>query len=321
MTKERRLGRGLEALLGKPIEGASDSPMRLHYPALAAEPPAAGPLKVGVYDIERNPFQPRREFDEAEIDALSDSIQEHGLLQPILVRRIDERYQLVAGERRLRAAIKAGWAEAPVQVVEADDRQTAEIAIVENLQRKDLNALEKAASFQRYLETYGCTQDELAKRLQIDRSTIANLIRLLELPEEVQQAVRSGQITQGHARALLPLGDDREQIEFCRRVAAEGMSVRTIETLVQEAINAADAEPLAVVTADGQRAPVKRTRGKHIASLEQELRAALGTKVDVRQGAKGRGRIVVHFANAEEFERLYQYLCAESVGGGQSQVG
>ena len=100
MTKERRLGRGLEALLGKPIEGASDSPMRLHYPALAAEPPASGPLKVGVYDIERNPFQPRREFDEAEIDALSDSIQEHGLLQPILVRRIDERYQLVAGERR-----------------------------------------------------------------------------------------------------------------------------------------------------------------------------------------------------------------------------
>ena len=321
MSKEKRLGRGLEALLGKPLDGGGDSPLTLHYPTAATEVAAApSQLKVGVYDIERNPFQPRREFEETEIDALSDSIQEHGLLQPVLVRRIDERYQLVAGERRLRAAIKAGWNEVPVQVVEADDRQTAEIAIVENLQRKDLNPLEKATSFQRYLETYGCTQDELAKRLQIDRSTIANLIRLLDLPEEVQQAVRAGQITQGHARALLPLGEEREQVEFCRRVVAEGMSVRTVETLVQEAIHAADAEPLAVVTSEGQRSPVKRTRSKHVASLEQELRSALGTKVDIRQGAKGRGKIVVHFAHNEEFERIYQYLCAEPVSG-QSQVG
>lgn len=320
MSKEKRLGRGLEALLGKPLDGAVESPLTLHYPTAAAEPAVSSQLKVGVYDIERNPFQPRREFDESEIDSLSDSIQEHGLLQPVLVRRIDERYQLVAGERRLRAAIKAGWNEVPVQVIEADDRQTAEIAIVENLQRKDLNPLEKAASFQRYLETYGCTQDELAKRLQIDRSTIANLIRLLELPDEVQQAVRSGQITQGHARALLPLGDEREQTEFCRRVVAEGMSVRAVESLVQDTIHSTDSEPLTVVTAEGQRAPVKRTRSKHIASLEQELRTALGTKVDIRQGAKGRGKVVVHFANAEEFERIYQYLCAEPVSG-QSQVG
>ncbi|HUY88820.1 MAG TPA: ParB/RepB/Spo0J family partition protein [Pirellulales bacterium] len=317
MSKERRLGRGLEALLSKPLDGSAEAPLSLHYPTGTTEAAPPSQQKVGVYDIERNPFQPRREFDEAEIDSLSDSLQEHGLLQPVLVRRIDERYQLVAGERRLRAAIKAGWNEVPVQVVEADDRQTAEIAIVENLQRKDLNPLEKAASFQRYLETYGCTQDDLAKRLQIDRSTIANLIRLLELPEEVQQAVRSGQITQGHARALLPLGDEREQVDFCRRVTAEGMSVRTVETLVQETIHAADAEPLSVVTAEGQRAPVKRTRSKHIASLEQELRTALGTKVDIRQGAKGRGKIAIHFANADEFERLYQYLCAEPVGQGQ----
>ena len=321
MSKEKRLGRGLEALLGKPIETVADTPLTLHYPTGSTEAAALpSQLKVGVYDIERNPFQPRREFDESEIDSLSDSIQEHGLLQPVLVRRIDERYQLVAGERRLRAAIKAGWNEVPVQVIEADDRQTAEIAIVENLQRKDLNPLEKAASFQRYLETYGCTQDELAKRLTIDRSTIANLIRLLELPEEVQQAVRLGQITQGHARALLPLGDEREQTEFCRRVVAEGMSVRAVEALVQDTIHSTDSEPLAVVTPEGQRSPVKRTRSKHIASLEQELRTALGTKVDIRQGAKGRGKIAIHFANAEEFERIYQYLCAEPVGG-QSHVG
>ncbi|HET6884188.1 MAG TPA: ParB/RepB/Spo0J family partition protein, partial [Pirellulales bacterium] len=178
--------------------------------SISADRSAAGSApatpRISVYDIEANPYQPRREFDEAEIDQLSSSLQQHGLLQPILVRRVAERYQLIAGERRLRAAIKAGWSDVPVQVIEADDRKTAEIAIVENLQRKDLNALEKAASFHRYLQEYGCTQDELAGRLQLDRSTIANLIRLLELPEKVQQSLRSGEITSGHARALLPLG-------------------------------------------------------------------------------------------------------------------
>ena len=134
------------------------------------------------------------------------------MIQPLVVRRHGDRYQLIAGERRLRAAIKAGWQQVPAQVREADDRQMSELAIVENLQRKDLNALEKAASFQQYLERYGCTQEELAGRLKIDRSTIANLIRLLELPEAIQQAIRTGTLSQGHARALLPLGDEREQI-------------------------------------------------------------------------------------------------------------
>ena len=307
MSKERRLGRGLEALLGAPVSG---QPLAAS-PAAPAQPPAAGPLRVSVYDIEANPYQPRREFDEAEIDQLCGSLQEHGLLQPVLVRRVNERYQLVAGERRLRAAIKAGWPDVPVQVIEADDRKTAEIAIVENLQRKDLNALEKAASFQRYLESYQCTQDELARRLQLDRSTVANLIRLLELPEAVQHSVRSGQITPGHARALLPLGDEQQQVEYCQRVVAEGLSVRAIESLVQEAIRAADDEPLTVVSSDGEAAKPRRKRAPNLTALEQELRTALGTKVEVRQGAKGRGRIVIHFANAEEFERLHGCLCGD----------
>jgi ParB family chromosome partitioning protein len=281
----------------------------------AADSSSGGTMKVGVYDIEPNPFQPRRDFDEAEIDALAESLQRHGLLQPVLVRRIDERFQLVAGERRLRAAIKAGWAEVPVQVVEADDRQAAEIAIVENLQRKDLNPLEKAVSFQRYLETYGSTQEELAQRLEIDRSTIANLIRLLELPQEVQQAVRSGAVTQGHARAMLPLGDEQEQLAVCRRVVEEGLSVRAVEGLVQEMIRAADSSPSGVATrADDGESPPARRGNQHAASLEQELRAALGTKVDLRLGTKGRGRIVVHFTSHEEFERIHAHLCGEAIG-------
>lgn len=311
MGKERRLGRGLEALLGTPAAGPQLADT-VASPTTAPVPPPAATPRVSVYDIEANPYQPRREFDEAEIDRLSDSLQQHGLLQPILVRRVEERYQLVAGERRLRAAIKAGWPDVPVQVIEADDRKTAEIAIVENLQRKDLNALEKAASFQRYLVQYGCTQEELAGRLQLDRSTIANLIRLLELPEAVRQSLNTGELTPGHARALLPLGDEQEQVACCRRIVSEGLSVRAVEELVQETIRAADADPLEVAGSAEQAAKSRRPRPSNLSSLEQEFRTALGTKVDVRQGAKGRGRIVVHFASTEEFERLHAWLCGSS---------
>ena len=193
---------------------------------------------------------------------LADSIASHGLLQPVVVRPWEGGYQLIAGERRLRAARLAGWSEVPVTIVEADERQTAELAIVENLQRKDLNALEKAASFQRYLDQYGGTQEELAGRLKLDRSTIANLIRLLELPGLVQDALRRGKITPGHARALLPLGEEREQVAFCERIQKEGLNVRQTEALVQETIAAADRGPIGVVGSDGTVAkPPRRDLG------------------------------------------------------------
>jgi len=273
-------------------------------------------LRVEVGRIKSNPFQPRRDFDQAEIDSLAQSLRQHGLLQPIVVRRAGEGYQMIAGERRLRAAVQAGWSHVPVQVVEADDRQVAELAIVENLHRKDLNALEKAASFQWYLQQYACTQEELANRLNLDRSTIANLIRLLELPEPVQHALRTGQITQGHARALLPLGDEREQIELCQKIHREGLSVRQTEKLVQETIEKSEAGPLGLVGRDGAKSRPKRLRSEHVAGLEQELRAALGTWVTIAHNRQGRGKIVIHFNSHEEFERLRDYLCgraAESV--------
>ena len=239
--------------------------------------PETGVIQVNMHLIERNPYQPRRDFDESELQTLAESIREHGLLQPLVVRRLGEEYQLVAGERRLRAADLAGWEEVPVKVLDVDDRQAAELAIVENIQRKDLNAIEKAASFQRYVEQYGCSHEELASRLKINRSTVANLIRLLELPDSVKQAVKSGKITQGHARALLPLGEEHEQVAFCERIQKEKMSVRQTESEVQQMIEAADAEPLAVVGQDGSRTPAKppRRKSEHIAALEQEFRAAL----------------------------------------------
>jgi ParB family chromosome partitioning protein len=283
--------------------------------------PPAGALRIPVRQIESNPFQPRQDFEEDEIQALSDSLRAHGLLQPIVVRRLGGRYQLVAGERRLRAAVRAGWGDVPVQVVEADDRQMAELALVENLQRKDLNSLEKAASFQHYLQEYGCTQEELAARLKLDRSTISNFIRLLELPDEVQEALRQGKITQGHARALLPLGDEREQVTFCRRIREQGLSVRQTEAMVQEMIERADAEPLSLVGRDGGTSRPRRPDSEHVTMLEQQFRAALGTRVKITHTARGRGKLVIHFSGHDEFERIREHICGPGRPEIKSQAG
>lgn len=345
MTKERRLGRGLEALLGLPFGGqpgqapampaapadeasgdmASEARNRpgdsAHQPEALAGPysdqpeaPArdGSPLQVSVYDIDTNPYQPRTEFGEDELVELTESIQQHGLMQPVVLRRVGDRYQLIAGERRWRAATRAGWTDVPAVVREADDRQVAELTIVENLQRKDLGPLEKAASFQRYLESFQCTQEELAGRLSIDRSTVANLIRLLELPEAVREALRQQKITAGHARALLPLGDEREQLAFCQRIQQEQLSVRATEQLVSESIRATDQGPLGVFSGEEESAtPTRSRRTDNLADLQQQFRLALGTKVDVRQTAKGRGKITIHFTSQEEFDRLRALLCGE----------
>ncbi len=321
MNNQRRLGRGLEALLGRPNRETDEAPqaapqaqpeLRVVDPDNSPPASVAGSSleEISVYEIDNNPFQPRQEFNAAELDSLAESIKEHGLLQPIVVRRVNDRYQLIAGERRLRAATKAGLQHVSAQVKEADDRQVAELAIVENLQRKDLNPLEKAASFQRYLTTYGGTQEELAGRLKINRSTVANLIRLLELPEEVQQALHTGGISQGHARALLPLGEEQEQIAFAKRIFVEQLSVRETESQVKEMIEQADSDPLSRDTSDSEKpAPKPPTASEHLQSLEQQFRTALGAKVSIRQSAKGRGRIVINFANHAEFERLLAHIC------------
>jgi ParB family chromosome partitioning protein len=277
--------------------------------------------RLEIDQIASNPIQPRQTFDTEELQTLAESIVAHGLLQPVVVRRVGDRFELVAGERRLQAAKRAGWTDVPVNIIEADDRQTAELAIVENLHRKDLNPLEKAASFHRYLEHYGCTQEELAGRLNLDRSTIANLIRLLELPEPVQEAIRQGKITQGHARAMLPLGDEREQIAFCERIQKEELNVRQTEGLVQELIERVDRGPLGVIGHDGKRSRPRKGRSEHVAALEQQFRAALGTRVKLTHDAKGRGKLEIHFQSHEEFERIRQQICGPAPGAVQVQAG
>lgn len=317
MSSQRRLGRGLEALLGRSLDEPGHAPV----PPVAPDADASGApvvagdegvmsrdeegqrwLDIGV--IEPNPYQPRKHFDEEQIADLADSIREHGVLQPLVVRRIDGRFELVAGERRLRAAQAAGWQRVPVQVRNADDRETAELAIVENLQRTDLNAIEKATSFERYLREYDCTQEELAKRVHVNRATVANLVRLLELPQDVKQMVIDGSLTQGHARALLSL-PPAEQTTYAQQVVKEGLSVRKVEQLVQDATQEAG---LRVVGDDGVSRQPGATRSEQMAALEQELETALGTKVKLSQNAKGAGKITLHFKDADEFDRLRQVL-------------
>ena len=319
MSKERRLGRGLAALLGDTgdsREPVADGP-RLHSPTAETQPTEESQatnqdhdqveegqlLQLSVYEIEDNPFQPRRDFSESEIVSLSESLKEHDMLQPVLVRRVGQRWQLISGERRLRAAIHAGWTEIPARVREADDRLVAELAIVENLQRKDLNPIEKAMSFRRYLDEHHCTQEDLGKRLKIDRSTIANLLRLLELPEAVQKDLQIGAISAGHARAILPLGEEGAQIDFANKIRRDGLSVRETERQVQEKIQEED-DPFS-----SPRAKKKsKAKDPHLAAMEQKLRVAMGTRVDIKPTSRNRGQIVIHFRSVDEFERIVQSM-------------
>ncbi len=308
-SPERRLGRGLEALLGEVAAGTQSGSLPVQKPVADRGAVTEGDgtlIQVNVYQIDTNPYQPRTEFDPDEITSLAESLSDHGLLQPIVVRKEGDRYQLISGERRWRAAIQAGWQEVPATVREADDQQVAEMTIVENLQRKDLGPLEKAVSFRQYLERFGASQDELARRLSIDRSTVANLIRLLELPLAVQELIRDGSLSAGHGRALLPLGEEPEQLKVAKQIRNEQLSVRATERLVAERIRAED-DPHGLEQPE-TGSPSQGSSRDHLVPLEQKLRRALGTSVDIREAAKGRGTIAIHFTSREEFDRLYNDL-------------
>jgi ParB family chromosome partitioning protein len=287
VTKGKRLGRGLTALLGTDEGGFEPGSLE-----------AAELTHLPVDQIDPNPFQPRRIFDADEIASLADSLRQHGMLQPILVRTAGDRFQVIAGERRLRAAVEAHLAEVPARVLELDDQRVNELAIVENLQRKDLNAIEKAQAFRRYLDSYGGTQEELAGRLGIDRSTLSNLLRLLDLPEELQHAVVSDQISPGHARALLAIENPEEQAAACRRVIDEKLSVRQTEALVKTG------EP----TPSRTRVRVDQAhavaRPPHVSELEEHLRSRFETQVLIKVKGEDRGQIVIDYANRDQFERI-----------------
>lgn len=291
MHEKRRLGRGLDALLGgSTATTVADAP--------------AGTQALPLERIHVNPNQPRKDFDDDEIASLRESLRTHGLLQPILVRPKDEGYEIIAGERRYRAAREAGWAEIPVHVVDFNDQKVFEAALVENLQRSDLNPIEKAMGFQDYLQRYQVTQDELAKVVGLDRSTVANLIRLLELAPAVQDAVRHGQISAGHARALLPVEDPVRQNVLMQEIIAKGLSVRQVEAMIKTA------EPASATTEKStDSAPVKTA---HVQQIEEELKQRLATRVAIKLKSADKGQIVIQFDSNDDFERVLAALRSDS---------
>ena len=283
-AKQRGLGRGLGALIG-------DFP---------EEPESGAVTKLLLQKVEPNPDQPRRTFDEEELQALADSIAAHGILQPLAVRASgDGFYQIIAGERRWRAARMAGLSEVPVVVLEADDRTVMELALVENLQRQDLNPMEEAEGYQRLMKEYGLTQEEAAARVGKSRPAVANALRLLLLPEEVRSLVEDGTISAGHARAILSLPAARLQKAAAQKIVALRLSVRQAEAMCKRMLQEEEKpEPKpAPLTVD------------YVAECEKSLTRRLDRKVRIVNG-KRKGRFELEFYGQEDLQRLYDALLA-----------
>jgi len=292
-NRRDRLGRGLGALLGEYLtEGTGPAPTPTRNIPIAAIAP--------------NPFQPRRDFTEADLADLTTSIRENGLLQPILVRPKPgdgvAQWELVAGERRWRACTRLGWKEIPASVREVDDRTLLVLAMVENLQRSGLSPLEEAEGYRRLGDEFSLTQGQVAELVGKDRSTIANSLRLLSLPVSVRRLVEEGTLSAGHARALLGLTDTRRMAELGRLAADEGWSVREMEGRVQKQRSPAKRKPHR--SAD-DRDPAERL-------LEEELQRILGTPVKLKTGRGQSGRIEIPFYGAEDFERVFELVTGKT---------
>lgn len=286
MSKPRkdRLGKGLGALLGDYLD---------------AEPGDGELRRLPLDGIVPNPLQPRREFSEDELAELADSIRENGLLQPLVVRPAPgsrDRFELVAGERRFRALVRLGWDEVQVLVREVDDETLLVLALVENLQREALNPLEEAEGYQTLQEKFGMTQQEVARAVGKNRSTVANFIRLLQLPPSIRRMLQEGRLSMGHARALLSVSDPGRAAELARRAEKEGWSVREVERRASGGSPSGRGTP---------KKPSGDARDPVVRALEEELRIHLSTRVQIRGTAKGKGVIEIPFHGSEDFERVF----------------
>lgn len=282
--KKDRLGRGLGALLGEYLE---------------AEPVAESDIRrVALGSIVPNPLQPRQEFAEAELAELAASIHQNGLLQPLVVRpspTTEGRYELVAGERRFRSVQSLGWEDVPVLVRDVDDEALLVLALVENLQREELNPLEEAEGYQALVERFDLTQEEIARAVGKERSTVANCLRLLKLPISIRRLLRDGELSMGHARALLGVDDPVRAADLARRTVKEGLSVRDVEKAVRASKGGGK----------NRRGGPQPVRDPVVRTLEETLRARLGTRVQIRGGGKGKGVIEIPFHDTQDFERLF----------------
>jgi ParB family transcriptional regulator, chromosome partitioning protein len=305
---DRRLGRGLDFFLSggrqnaaPPAQVPTQAANAVGAKQEAAKPDADGVMQVAVEQLVPSQFQPRKHIDPTELKTLAESVKASGILQPILVRPAGEKLEIVAGERRWRAAQLAGLSQVPVLVRGISDQDSAVFGLVENLQREDLNAIEKAQGFRLLMKKLAVTQDEVAKRVGFERSTVANFMRLLDLPDAVQAHVSRGTLSMGHARALLALPDAATQTQCADECIKQGWSVRALEANVKGALEAPIQAAGAEATKDGKSRPV------WLNELEETLVESLGTTVSIRYGRK-RSQIIVECAGREEFERIYQRL-------------
>lgn len=296
----KRLGKGLGALLGDYLGEQAAAEVTGNA---AQEQPEARRIRIA--DVRPNAYQPRREFSEQELADLAASLEANGLLQPIVVRPVDgpggTRWELVAGERRWRAATRLGWTDIPAVVRDVDDRTMLVLALVENIQRAQLNALEEAQAYERLGQEFSLTQQQIADVVGKDRSTVANAIRLLQLPASVRVLLSENRLSAGHARALLGADNDRTIADLARRAVEQGWSVREVEAEVQRTRGASRRRP----RQEKQRDATER-------QLEEELQRALGTDVRIKRGRGMKGKLEIPFYGAEDFERLFEILAGRS---------
>ncbi len=289
MASKEKLGRGLESLLGEAIGVESSEKI----------------LRINIADIQPNEQQPRKNFSDPQMESLVNSIREHGVLQPIIVRPTSKGYKIIAGERRWRASKQLGIKELRAIVKNADSLKTIELALVENIQREDLNPIEKATAFSELKAHFGLTQEQIAKNVGQDRSTIANTLRLLDLPEEVQDFVSRGTISMGHARSILSLKNPIKQIALSERIARDNLSVREVEQIISSGKPIADPakSPMSI------KLTPKLIKSPQILDLEDGLRRAVGTKVSIME-RNGKGKITIEFSNNAQFEGIVAKLNA-----------
>jgi ParB family chromosome partitioning protein len=300
----RPLGRGLSSLLPpRPSQPAEAPPI---IPAKSLTGNALTSLALPIDKISPNPVQPRTMFRADRLEELAASIRANGIIQPLIVRRIGETYQIVAGERRWRAAKLAGFTEVPVIVQDIADPQMLELALIENIQREDLNPIETAHAYERLGRELGLSQEEIGRRTGKDRTSITNMIRLLRLPDEVQLLLAEHRLSMGHARAILALDSAEEQIRLAEKTSAQGLSVRQVETLVQEATSDQPKR--------GGRPKREASQDPNVAAAVGEMERALGTRVRIAELTDQRGKIEIDYYSQAELDRLFQHIVGTGDG-------
>jgi len=295
MSKRPALGRGLGALLQNSETDITVNSIGEEKGAVVGSVSA-----IAIKEIETNPFQPRTQFEKEALLELSNSIKELGIIQPVTVRKLGYgKYQLISGERRFRASQIAGLTEVPAFIRIANDQEMLEMALVENIQRQELDAIEVAFSYQKLIEECGLTQEKMSERVGKKRSTVANYLRLLKLPAEIQLSIRTRDISMGHARALVTIDDDKFQVTLSRRIIKEGLSVRQVEEIVKES-----RAETSLALKKNPAANLSFTQKK----IKEDLSEMLSAKVQLQSNAKGKGKLTIPFASEKELERIVELL-------------